>query len=318
MVTRCCRRHRRQSSSRVRWSSSLAPVTGGAGVPASAPGAAAGWHDTHPARPGTAPRRHNPAAARQGLAACPEIWGSRRRRDAIDGMLAAKPAVYGCSGIRSRSSTRACSADPAGIEHDGTLAQLPDDGQVMGDEQQRHAPFAHQRPQQVQDLCLDRDVERRRGLIRDEQRGLAGERHRDHHPLAHAARQLVRVALGARDRVGQTDVRQQLVHPRRGGAAYMPLWKRNASATCSPGSVQRVEGGQRVLEDHRHLLAPDASVRRLRQAHELAAGRRMLPRTTLERRGSRPMMARLVTLLPDPDRRPGPRSRRHAGQGPGR
>ena len=47
--------------------------------------------------------------------------------------------------------------------------------------------------QQVEDLGLDRDVERGGRLVGDDQRRLAGERHRDERPLAHAARQLVRV-----------------------------------------------------------------------------------------------------------------------------
>jgi hypothetical protein len=47
------------------------------------------------------------------------------------------------------------------------------------------------------DLRLDRHVERGRRLVGDQQAGLAGQRHRDHHALAHAARELVRVVLQA-------------------------------------------------------------------------------------------------------------------------
>ena len=50
------------------------------------------------------------------------------------------------------------------------------------------AQLAHE----VEDLGLDRDVERGRRLVGDEQLGLAGEGHGDHHPLGHAARHLVR------------------------------------------------------------------------------------------------------------------------------
>ena len=53
------------------------------------------------------------------------------------------------------------------------------------------------RLEQLEDLGLDRDVERGRRLVGDQQLRLARERHRDHHALAHAARQLVRVLLGA-------------------------------------------------------------------------------------------------------------------------
>ena len=46
---------------------------------------------------------------------------------------------------------------------------------------------------QVEDLRLDRDVERGGRLVGDQQLRIAGERHGDHHALAHAARELVRI-----------------------------------------------------------------------------------------------------------------------------
>ena len=56
---------------------------------------------------------------------------------------------------------------------------------------------------QVEDLRLRRHVERGRRLVGDQQVGIVDERHRDHHALAHAAGELVRVVvdapLGARD-----------------------------------------------------------------------------------------------------------------------
>ena len=50
---------------------------------------------------------------------------------------------------------------------------------------------------EAQDLGLDRDVERGRGFVRDDHPRLAGERQRDHRPLAHAAGELMRI-LAAR------------------------------------------------------------------------------------------------------------------------
>ena len=54
--------------------------------------------------------------------------------------------------------------------------------------------------QQVEDLRLDRDVERGGRLVGDQQRRRAGERHGDHHALAHAAGQLVRILVDALSR----------------------------------------------------------------------------------------------------------------------
>ena len=47
--------------------------------------------------------------------------------------------------------------------------------------------------EQLQDLRLHGDVERRRRLVGDQQVGLVGERHRDHHALALPAGELVRI-----------------------------------------------------------------------------------------------------------------------------
>src|SRR5438093_13455998 len=66
---------------------------------------------------------------------------------------------------------------------------------------------------QLEDLRLDRDVERRGGLVGEDQRRIARERHGDHHSLAHPSRELMRVlpepSLGVRD----PDHRQELRCP---------------------------------------------------------------------------------------------------------
>ena len=48
---------------------------------------------------------------------------------------------------------------------------------------------------QVEDLRLDGHVERGGGLVGDQQLGVAGQRHRDHRALPHAAGELVRVVV---------------------------------------------------------------------------------------------------------------------------
>ena len=49
-----------------------------------------------------------------------------------------------------------------------------------------------QLPQQVEDLCLDRRIERRGGFVGDQDLRIAGQRHGDHGALLHAAGELVR------------------------------------------------------------------------------------------------------------------------------
>ena len=64
---------------------------------------------------------------------------------------------------------------------------------------------------QVEDLRLHGDVERGRRLVGDDQARLAGERHGDHHALAHAAGILVRVGREPARRVGNAHAAEQLL-----------------------------------------------------------------------------------------------------------
>ena len=70
-----------------------------------------------------------------------------------------------------------------------------DDREVVGDEQVGQAELALQVVEQVQDLALDRHVERRDGLVADDEVGVDRERPGDADALALAARELVRVAM---------------------------------------------------------------------------------------------------------------------------
>ena len=86
---------------------------------------------------------------------------------------------------------------PAGVHDDDPVGDLGDDAEVVGDEQNRHADLAPQLVEQRQDLRLDGDVEGGRRLVGDQQQGVAREGDRDHHPLPHSARQLMRILAEA-------------------------------------------------------------------------------------------------------------------------
>ncbi len=85
---------------------------------------------------------------------------------------------------------------------DDVVGDLADDAEVVADEQHAHPALLLEPGEQLEDLALDRDVERGRRLVGDQELRLAGERHRDHHALLLAARELVRIrgepALGFR------------------------------------------------------------------------------------------------------------------------
>ena len=72
-----------------------------------------------------------------------------------------------------------------------------DHPEVVRDEDHGHLEVAAEVVDQIEDLSLDRDVERRRGLVGDQQLRRVHERHRDHHALSQPAGELVRVRVQA-------------------------------------------------------------------------------------------------------------------------
>ena len=64
--------------------------------------------------------------------------------------------------------------------------------------------------QQIEDLAAQRDIQRRGGLVGQQQLRLAGQRHGNHGALALAARELVRKRLCAPLRLGDAGFRQQV------------------------------------------------------------------------------------------------------------
>ena len=108
--------------------------------------------------------------------------------------------------------------DPAAV-HDGDLVGVAgDDTEVVGDEDHRHVALAALLADQVEDLRLHGDVERGGRLVGEQQGGAAGQGDRDHDPLAHAARQLVRVLLEPLRGLGDPDVGEQPLGRRHGVA----------------------------------------------------------------------------------------------------
>ncbi len=120
----------------------------------------------------------------------------------------------------------------------------------MGDEDDRRAGAGAQVAHQVEDLRLDRDVERGRGLVRDEQLRLAGERHRDHHALAHAARHLMRIGVDPRLRRGDAHEPEHVERPPPRLLAGEATVAAQALDDLVAHPVDRIERRHRLLEDH--------------------------------------------------------------------
>ncbi len=125
----------------------------------------------------------------------------------------------------------------------------------MGDEQDRHAEILLQLPHQVEDLRLDRNIERGRRLIGDQQRRLADHRHGNHHALAHAAREFVGVAVHPPRGFGDLDQFQHFDRAPAPRRRVHGLVQEQHLADLVSDREQRVERRHRLLENHRHLDA---------------------------------------------------------------
>ncbi len=147
--------------------------------------------------------------------------------------------------------------DLARVHHRELMADLRDDRQVVGDEDQAGARFPAQPRQQPQDLVLNGDVERGGRLVAQDQRRLAGQRDRDHHALPHAAGELMRERAEPSLGIGDADAPHQLQCPVSSlppGQAEVHL---RGLGDLAADPHDRVERAHRLLEDHRDLGAAD-------------------------------------------------------------
>ena len=156
-----------------------------------------------------------PVEARDRAEQPPGVRVLRRREERRASCPARRP------GPRTSRTTRSA-----------TSATTPMSCVIMHD---RRAELVLELADQLEDLRLDRHVERRRRLVGDQEVGVARERHRDHHALAHAARELVRIVVDAHARVGDADRLEQLDRARVGGLLRRSSsCARICSAICQP------------------------------------------------------------------------------------
>jgi hypothetical protein len=83
----------------------------------------------------------------------------------------------------------------AGIHDRDRIGDFGSNPEIMGDKDHTHAQLALEPAEQDQDLNLHCRVERGGRLVRQQQARIARQRHRDHRPLAQAARQFVRIGV---------------------------------------------------------------------------------------------------------------------------
>jgi hypothetical protein len=172
-------------------------------------------------------------------------------------------------GILEDTPRRCCLDDPPGVHHRDLIGHLRDHAEVVRDDHDRHAQLALQALEQREDLRLHGHVERRRRLVCDQQLRLVDQRHRDHRALAHAAGELVRVLIDAPARVGDADQSEQLDRAIARGLLGDVLVGEHRLDQLPPDAIERVKRRERILEDHRDLVAANRAEALLSQRDEI-------------------------------------------------
>ncbi len=127
----------------------------------------------------------------------------------------------------------------------------------MRDEDHADVELALDLLDQLEDLRLHGDVECGRRLVADQHGRVVDERHRDHRPLPHAARELVGIVAGPAGGVGDPDVLEQLDRPMAGGGLTCVAVGEERLGDLVADAVHRVQAREWILEDHRDVLAAD-------------------------------------------------------------
>src|SRR6185436_10452508 len=109
--------------------------------------------------------------------------------------------------------------------------------------------------QQLQDLCLDGDIERGGGLVGNQEVRVAGERQRDERALTKSTGELVRIIAHALRRFRNLYGLEELDRLRAGSLPRRLAVNAQGFLDLTADAEDRVEGGHRFLEDERDLPA---------------------------------------------------------------
>ena len=152
---------------------------------------------------------------------------------------------------------RALLNDAASVHDDHIVRHFGDDAEVVRDEHDRGIDLILQIAQKVEDLRLDRHVERRGGLVGDDELRAARKRHGDHDALAHTAGELVREHLVNALAVGDADHFKELNGARLDLRFVVALFivQGQHLVELVADAEHGVQRGHRLLEDHGDIVA---------------------------------------------------------------
>jgi hypothetical protein len=161
--------------------------------------------------------------------------------------------------------------DLSGVHDCNSIRHVCNDSEVVADENHRHVLLVLKSGQQVKDLLLDRDVQGRRRFVREQEAGPARNGNGNRDALPHPPGKLVRILFQALPRCRNTN----LVHKVEGTFGCVPPRKAQVEphglSDLSADSLYWVKRSHRILEDHRHLGAPEVLVSCSREVTHVAA-----------------------------------------------
>ena len=154
---------------------------------------------------------------------------------------------------------RADLGEASGVHDHDAVGDLGDDAHVVRDQHHRGAVTAADLLHQRDDLRLHRDVERGRRLVGDEKLGIGRQRQRQHHALAHAARELVRIGVHPLRRRRDANLGQELDGTAAGIGLRHVRVRADRLGELSADAEDGIEARQRVLEHHADAPAADGA-----------------------------------------------------------
>ena len=164
--------------------------------------------------------------------------------------------------------------DPAGVHHDHPVTVTGDDPEVVGDQDGPEVGARDEVVEKLEDLGLDRYVERRRRFVGDQDAGLARHRHCDHHPLTLAAAQAMGVLAHSSGGVGDADGPQEFDRALATLRFVEPDVERQHLLEVVLDGQHGVQRSERVLRDHADLATPELAHFFAREADQFLARRR--------------------------------------------
>ena len=183
------------------------------------------------------------------LGGCPAIAVSRSPDAFKRGANRATRGI-GMAWLAEESVTRRVFHRLAGVHHHDLVGDSGDHSQIVRDQDDCHPELALQAAHQTQDLRLHGDVERGRGLVRNEQAWTQRQSHGDHRALKHPTGKLVWIVVHSALRARNPNQTEQFDRALARLLLAGGLMRADHFNDLPADPVKRMQARQWILENH--------------------------------------------------------------------